>query len=88
MQTLTRKGSSGIVTLPKDYLLRDDVLEDGDVPEEQNLVVDRLGRRAYLVRLVDDGTIPDPEQTEVVERLAARRMMQQDAFGNPKQSAD
>ncbi|MFC7070567.1 hypothetical protein ACFQL9_13015 [Halobaculum lipolyticum] len=81
MQTLQNKSGSGIVTLPKADLDRDEVLDDGEIPAEQNLVVDRLGRRVYLVRLVDDGHIPNPEETEVVERLAAQRLMQQDAFG-------
>ncbi|MFC7096061.1 hypothetical protein [Halobaculum marinum] len=81
MQTLQRRSGSGLVTLPKKGLERDDVLtEDGEIPEQQNLVVDRLGRRVYLVRLVDDARVPDAEETEVVERLAAQRLLQQDAF--------
>ncbi|QZP37067.1 hypothetical protein [Halobaculum magnesiiphilum] len=88
MQTLQRRSGSGLVTLPKDGLERDGVLDDdGEIPEQQNLVVDRLGRRVYLVRLVDDARVPDAEETEVVERLAAQRLMQQDAFGRT-QTAD
>ncbi|SHG77957.1 hypothetical protein [Halobaculum gomorrense] len=87
MQTLQRRSGSGLVTLPKDGLERDGVLDDGEIPEQQNLVVDRLGRRVYLIRLVDDGIVPDAEETEVVERLAAQRLMQQDAFGRT-QTAD
>ncbi len=74
-----------MVTLPKCGLERDGVLnEDGAIPGEQNVVVDRLGRRVYLVRLVDDAQVPDPLETEVVERLAAQRLMEQDAFGQPR----
>ena len=85
MQTLQRRSGSGLVTLPKKGLERDGVLnDDGGIPDQQSLVVDRLGERVYLVRLVEDAEVPDAGETEVVERLAARRLMQQDAFGQPR----
>ncbi|WP_435143745.1 hypothetical protein [Halobaculum sp. P14] len=87
MQTLQKKSGSGVVTIPKDDLERDEILEDGALPAEQNVVVDRLGRRVYLVRFVDDTRIPEVEDTEVVERFAAQRLMNQDAFGQ-SQTAD
>jgi len=63
----------------------DSLLDDaGEIPDQQNPVIDRFGRRIYLVRLVDDTRIPDAEETEGVERLAAQRLMQQDAFGQPR----
>ncbi|WP_435147638.1 hypothetical protein [Halobaculum sp. P14] len=84
MQTLQNKSGSGVVTLPKSFLQRDDVLDDGEIPNEQNLLVDRLGRRVYLVRLVDGGTIPEAEESEAVQRIVARKLMDQDALGQPR----
>jgi len=61
-QTLQERSGSGLATIPHDFLERDDVIDDGEFPDEQNLVVDRLDRRVYLVRLTDDGSIPDVER--------------------------
>ena len=88
MRKLQANGGSGLVALPKDGLGRDGVLDDdGSIPGGQPVVVDRLGRRVYLVRIVDDAQVPDAEETEAVERLAAQRLMQQDALGRT-QTAD
>lgn len=82
MQKLRDDGGSGLVTIPKKYLERDDVLDDdGDVPDEQRLTVDRLGRRAYLVRLTDGGSLPELHECEAVRRVAAERMLTEDAYG-------
>ena len=88
MQVLQDNSGSAAVTLPKQDLQRDGVITDGDIPGNQNVVVDRLGQCVYLVRLVDDGVVPDAEETEVVERLAAQRIMQQDAYGNHSPADD
>ena len=72
VQTLQKKSNSGLVTVPHRFLERDDILEDGELPDEQNLVVDRLDRRMYLVRFTDGGSIPDVEEAEAIERIAAR----------------
>lgn len=84
MQKLQNHGGSGVVTVPKSYLERDDVLVDGELPDEQRLTVDRLGRRTYVVRLTDEGSLPDLLECEVVERLAAQRLLNQNAFGEPR----
>lgn len=85
MRKLQANGGSGLVALPKDGLGRDGILADDDsIPDEQPVVVDRLGECVYLVRLVNDAQVPDAEDTEVVERLAAQRLMNQDAFGQPR----
>jgi hypothetical protein len=47
-------------------------LEDGEFPDEQNLVVDRVGRQQYLVRMVEGGDVPDLEEAGVVQRVAAK----------------
>jgi hypothetical protein len=72
MQVLQQKNLSGVVTIPKEHLERDGVLEDGEFPDEQNLVVDRVGRQQYLVRMVEGGDVPDLEEAEVVQRVAAK----------------
>jgi len=88
MQKLRTDGSSGLVTIPRRYLNKDDVLtSDGEVPDGQQVDVERLGERAYLVRVAEDGSIPDPQECEAIERLAAQRILNEDAFGQPR-SAD
>ena len=72
MQVLQQKNLSGVVTIPKEHLERDGVLEDGEFPDEQNLVVDRVGRQQYLVRIVEGGDVPELEEAEVVQRVAAK----------------
>lgn len=87
MRKLRDDGGSGLVTIPKKYLERDDVLdEDGTVPEEQRLTVDRLGRRAYLVRLTDDGSLPELHECEAVRRVAAQRVLEEDAYGQRRRA--
>ena len=87
MQKLRTDGSSGLVTIPRAFLEKDHVLDDGEVPDEQQVDVERLGERAYLVRVADDGKLPDPQECEVVERLAAQRILNEDAYGR-QQRAD
>lgn len=59
---------------------RDRVLDaDGAFPDEQNLVVDRLGRGQYLVRLVEDGHVPELLESEAIQRAAADLMLQRAA---------
>jgi len=87
MQKLRGDGGSGMSTIPKKYLERDGVLdEDGELPEEQRLTVDRLGRRTYLVRLTDDGEIPELHECEAVRRAAAERVLSQDAYGQARRA--
>jgi hypothetical protein len=81
MQKLRDDNGSGLVTIPKDFLERDDVFDDGEVPEQQNLTVDRLGERTYVVRLVDDGHYPELTECEEIERLAAQRILQEGSLG-------
>ncbi len=86
MQKLRNDGGSGLVTIPKNFLERDEVLEDDEIPDEQRVNVDRLGRRAYLVRITDDGTLPELHECEVVRRIAAERVLNQDAYGRPQRA--
>jgi len=76
MQKLQDHGGSGLVTIPKGLLEIDGVLEDGDIPDEQCVDVDRLGERTYMVRLTSGaGDLPDLQECDVVERLAAKWML-------------
>lgn len=88
MQKLRDDGGSGMATIPREFLERDDVLHDGEIPDKQNLTVDRLGERAYLVRLVDDGDVPDLAECESIERIVGQRLLQEDAFGQARSQAD
>jgi len=47
------------VTLDKGELGMDGVLDEGEIPADQRMHVQRLGRGVYVVRAVADGTIPD-----------------------------
>jgi len=79
MQKLQNRDGSGVVTIPKDDLERDGLLDGGE-PSEHHLTVDRLGERAYLVR-VCDGDVPELADCEVVRRVAAERILNEDVFG-------
>ncbi|WP_435099574.1 hypothetical protein [Halarchaeum sp. P4] len=82
MQTLQVHNASGQVTLPKDDLRRDGVIDDDFEDDfEQNCVVDRLGRGQFLVRLVDvdgEGDVPDLLESEVVQRAAMQLLLDDD----------
>ncbi|MFC6757892.1 MULTISPECIES: hypothetical protein [Haloarcula] len=80
MQKLQNRDGSGVVTIPKDDLERDGLLDDDGEPSEHHLTVDRLGERAYVVR-VCDGDVPELAECEVVRRLAAERILDEDVFG-------
>jgi hypothetical protein len=60
MQKLRTDGSSGPVTIPRVFLEKDHVFDECKVPDEQQVNMKRLGERAYLVRVADDGTLPAP----------------------------
>lgn len=83
MQKLRNDSGSGLVTIPKGFLEQDDVLDGDDVPTELQLRVERLGRRAYVVRLCDDGRLPELHECEEIERLAAQRMLDENVFSQP-----
>jgi len=77
VQVVQQKNRSGLVTVPKEHLERDGVLEGGEFPDEQNLVVARVGRQQYLVRMVEGGDVPDLEEAEVVQRVAAKLSLEE-----------
>jgi hypothetical protein len=71
MQQLQAKSGSGVVTIPKAKLRQDDLLDDGDIPDQQSVAVDRIGRRSYVVRFPEDGYLPDLSECESIRRVAA-----------------
>ncbi|GGK64644.1 hypothetical protein [Haloarcula sebkhae] len=80
MQKLQNRSGSGLVTLPKDFLERDGLLDSDGEPDEAHLTVDRLDERAYVVR-VCDGDVPELSECEAIQRLAAERIVDEDVFG-------
>ncbi|GGC52334.1 MULTISPECIES: hypothetical protein [Haloferax] len=51
------------VSLDKDELRMDGVLdEDGVVPDDQEMHIQRVGKRSYLVRAVDSDGIPELDE--------------------------
>ena len=88
MQKLRNDGGSGLVTIPKKYLERDGLFTEYEgLPDEHRLIVDRLWRRTYLVRLTDDGSFQELHDCEEIQRVAAQKVLEQDAFGK-KAKAD
>lgn len=66
------RSGSGYVSLPKDDLRMDGLLdEDGDVVEGREMHVQRAGDGTFIVRVVEDGGVPELEECEVVQRAAA-----------------
>ena len=47
------------MTLDKGELGMDGVLDEGEIPRDQRMHVQRLGRGVYVVRAVTDGGIPE-----------------------------
>jgi len=80
MQKLQNRSGSGLVTLPKDFLERDGLLNSDGEPDEAHLTVDRLDERTYVVR-VCDGDVPELSECEAIQRLAAERIIDEDMFG-------
>jgi len=72
MRQLQDNNGSAQVTLPKEKLAADGVLDDGCVPDEQGVRIEQVGRRSYLVRIPDGGDLPDLRDTDIVQREAAR----------------
>ena len=59
---LVERDGSGTVTLDKGDLQLDGMVDDDGSIVEQELHVQRLSKGAYLVRAVDDGTVPGLEE--------------------------
>lgn len=80
---------SGYVSLPKDDLVRDNViLQSGEIPRDQQLHVERIGERCHVVRAPVDGDLPQLEDCEAIQRIAASTILQQQAQPTAGPTAD
>lgn len=64
-----RKGTPSVSLDKGDLQLDGLVDEDGEIPGDQMMHVQRLGKRVYLVRGVEDGTVPDVDNLLNTGRL-------------------
>lgn len=56
------------VSLARDELRMDGVIkDDGTIPDDQKMYINRLGEEAYLIRAVDGSEIPELHDLHVVE---------------------
>ena len=74
MQRLQNHDGSGVVAIPKRDLERDGLVDDDSTPAGVHLTVERLDERAYVDR-VYDGDIPELHEHEVIQRVAADRLL-------------
>lgn len=78
MQKLRNMDGTGSVTIPKDDLDRDGFVDDdGELPDDQHVVVDRLDEGCYAVRFVDSGDVPELSESEAIKRIAAQRLFEE-----------
>jgi hypothetical protein len=62
---LRDRGGTPAVSLVKDHLRRDGLLEDGKIPEDLEVYVERVDNGAYLVRAVSpDGDLPNLDEPQ------------------------
>jgi hypothetical protein len=81
LQKLQERSGSGVVTIPKEELRADGVLDDGEIPEGQTVDLEKLGERAFLVRIPKGGDVPSVEECDVVRRLAADIVLSREPNG-------
>jgi len=76
LRNVTTNGNNARVTLTKDDLREDGLFEDGELPDELTVSVNRAAERTYVVRIPDDdGTLPALEESELVQEKAAKIAM-------------
>lgn len=72
MRKLQDRDGSGTVTIPKQCLRMDGLLDDDGAPSEQCASVDRLGRRTYVIRFSDGGDLPEITKAPLIQQIAAQ----------------
>ncbi|MBV0925024.1 hypothetical protein KTS45_12535 [Halomicroarcula limicola] len=78
MQKLQNHDGSGVVTIPKNDLERDGLLDEGGNPvSDTHIAVERLDERVYVVRMCD-GNIPELADCDTIRRIAAERILEED----------
>jgi len=81
--------SVGIVLERSDYLERDGILdEDGELPENTTAFTERLGERTYLVRVPENGHVPELHECAPIRRVAGQILLENDATGGAVPRAD
>ncbi|WP_135304109.1 hypothetical protein [Haloarcula amylovorans] len=84
-QALQSRSGSGLVTIPKEYLERDDLLDDYGEPADKQLTVERLDSGMYVIRVCeDDGDLPEIRECPVIDQLAsqkAQQLLSENVFG-------
>lgn len=76
LRTVKTNGDNARVTLTKDDLRADGLFEDGELPDELTVSVNRAADRTYVVRIPDDnGDLPALEDSELVQEKAAKIAM-------------
>jgi hypothetical protein len=87
IRTLRDLSGTAAVSLPKDGLLQDGLIDD-DGLRETAAKVERAGDRTYIVRLAGDvGDLPELTETDVVQRAAAQRLLETGQL-RPQPTAD
>lgn len=75
---------SGYVSIPKDRLRKDGLVEDGSVVDGRVAEVERVGSRAFLVRVADDDQdvedLPTLRECGVIQREVALALRKSGAF--------
>ena len=59
LRKLIDRDGTPTVSLDKDVLELDGVMEDGEIPDNQRVHVQRRGQGVYVVRAVDENGIPE-----------------------------
>ncbi|MXR39809.1 hypothetical protein GRX01_00335 [Halobaculum sp. WSA2] len=81
--------SVGIVLERSDFLERDEVLdENGDVPDGTTAFTERLGERTYLVRIPENGHVPELHECAPIRRVAGQILLENDATAGAVPRAD
>lgn len=76
LRNVKTNGGSARVTLTKADLREDGLFEDGELPDELTISVNRAAERTYVVRIPDDsGDLPALEESELVQEKAAKIAM-------------
>lgn len=72
--------SVGIVLERSDFLERDGILDDeGELPENTTAFTERLGERTYLVRVPEDGHVPELHECAPIRRVAGQILLEDGA---------
>jgi hypothetical protein len=76
MRKLRSISGSGHISLPKTQLEKDGLVDNGEIVEDQQVDIERVDERSYLVRFPDDdGNVPELSEADVVQKQVAMQVM-------------